>query len=131
MTTIMPTHTCFDDALDTLVELIKYDDSSGDDLRLVHALCAAPDGHLYAHAWVEFDNARGETVCVFSGLVEGEAMRFLSPGPDYYKSLQVSADVTKYTSVEALAENARTNHYGPWIERYQNYTGGKGEWEAP
>lgn len=113
---IRPTHHCFDDALDFIEELAKQRNPmvQGDRLKVVHAICLAPDGHEYAHAWVEQD----AKYVIFAGIMEGEKEWFAAEVGEYYAEHKVQ-ETTKYTPKEALAENWKHETYGPWVERYK------------
>jgi len=112
---ILPTHHCFDDALELLAILycsrFRYYS-----LRLVHAICKAPDGSgAYAHAYVS-DVESGESQ--FVGLIEGQKVIVMVSTDEYEAGLEI-IEATRYTVEEALAENLRSENYGPWIERYR------------
>lgn len=122
MTDILPTHQCFDDALDLLVEILK----SEPDIykrghlitqwRLVHGRCLAPDGHSYAHAWVE--NTHSHT-CYHVGLLNNERVILDAATPEYHAELRVQ-DCIRYTYPEALRLNRQHGHYGPWLDHLQS-----------
>jgi len=117
----MPTSHCFDNALDFisdgLIQNPEDRDALVDELLLVHGICLAPDGHPYAHAWVE-DGDR----CIFCGILDGELGYFATSHAEYYAEMRVQ-DVTRYTVRAALAHNRATNHYGPWEARYRDLCG--------
>ncbi len=114
---IYPTGTCFDDALDLMVELLKAagpveGEMLSQRLRLVHAACVWPeDGHLYAHAWLE-DIGRG--VAYITGIYNGERCHFEAPAAEYTEPLQVQ-DLIRYSYREAFHLNRASRHYGPWV----------------
>lgn len=120
MRAILPTHTCFDDALDVLADMVKASPSQTADLFLVHGLCRAPDGHLYAHAWVEWERTPADVQCVFAGILEGECGHFMGDRAAYYAEIHVE-ETTRYPVEAAIAENVRHNHYGPWVARYREH----------
>lgn len=122
MTNIFPTHHCFDDALDFLEELSKQKNPMIHRIRVVHAICLAPDGNEYAHAWVEQD---GKFV-IFAGMVDGEKQWFAGEVGEYYAEHKVQETV-KYTPREALAENLKHETYGPWVDRYKALCAPKGK----
>jgi len=113
---ILPTNTCFDDALDFITEVISANIDIKDELLksliLVHAVCIHPDGYPYAHAWVE---DRGK--CIFKGIFNGKADYFAADQKEYYKDTKV-IEVTKYTIMQAAALNAKHNTFGPWKPDY-------------
>ena len=119
MPTLMPTRHCFDDALDLISTRIMADRSLIPELTLVHAVCVAPDGSgtRYAHAWVEEVMPDGEVVCWDSALLESQLVYYAQPLSEYYPRRRVQ-ETTKYTVLEALAENYRSNHFGPWKDEY-------------
>lgn len=116
MPKIYPTHQCFDDALENLIFIMKRD---GRDivkegrLLIVHGIIE-PEGKEISHAWLERD---GKTV-IFTGILNGERFMVVGDLDEYYAKAKVK-DTTKYTLFEAYAEELRTGHYGPWVERYR------------
>lgn len=114
--TLYPTHTCFDDALDMLAQAVKANPGSyeSDELRLVHAVCVAPDGAEYSHAWVESNG----THVWFEALTNGHRVQYVSDLGEFYAEYQVK-ETTKYTPPQAWAENKKHETYGPWIDRYK------------
>lgn len=119
---IYPTHHCFDDALDFIEELAKQNNPMIHRMRVVHAICLAPDDHQYAHAWVEQD----EKFVIFAGILDGKKEWFGAEVGEYYAEHRVQ-ETTKYKPREAVAENWKHNTYGPWIERYKNLCAPKGK----
>lgn len=129
---ILPTHHCFDDALDAIQEMVRADPSIADtaDVLLVHGVCLAPpDGRRVAHAWVEVspgpgagcgDHVAGVAV-VFAGILRGEQRYFAAAREEYYVDQRV-VEATKYTIRQAWDENRRSGHYGPWLQRYRELT---------
>jgi hypothetical protein len=120
---ILPTHTCFDDALDWIVLEMKRDRKRRFDLFLVHGIMQAEDGSLYAHAWVE-DEAAGGPFCWDFGLIGDASCAYAVEKSEYYAGRRVQ-EVTRYTPMEAWRENERTTHYGPWKPEYQALCGGE------
>ncbi len=120
---ILPTGSCFDDALDFLEGLAKEHNPilRTGRLLLVHAICLAPDGHEYSHAWVEQD----EKFVIFRGIWLGVKNYFAASIDEYYRDAKVK-DTTKYTPQQACIENHNSGNYGPWVERYKKLCG-KGE----
>ena len=109
---ISPTHTCFDDALDLLVALLRQNQGRRRTLRLVHGIVLAGGSRLWAHAWLQ----EGDTV-FFSGIVDGEKSYFQGSRAEYYAEIQVQ-EHTSYTVAMALEHNRTSGHYGPWKARY-------------
>ncbi len=118
--TIYPTHACFDDALEFL-ELELNRGVALEELEreyiVVHGICVGDAGESYVHAWVEL----GPHVWQ-GGLVDVDGKRercfFAGVREDFYAEYRVRKS-TRYTVLEALAENGRTGHYGPWAEEYR------------
>jgi len=126
--TILPTHTCFDDALDYIGEVVKTDpDWAIDRLTLVHAICLAPAGPTkdrpFAHAWVEEKRDDCTTAVIQSGLLEGDKIYYVW-SPEQLAEVLRPQDVTRYTVEQAWRENERTCHYGPWKPDYAALCGG-------
>jgi hypothetical protein len=111
---LQPTHTCFDDALDYL-EAIARDASISELMqhRLVHGVCQPQGFHAIAHAWVE---VRDEAIA--AGLICGKRVFYHAPRREFYREFRPQM-MTKYTVLEAVRENRRTNHYGPWEDYYR------------
>lgn len=119
MTDILPTHTCFDDALEYLDCVLK----SGDEARLfrvrvVHGICLAPEGPLegqpFAHAWIEEDGA-----VIQAGMANGTKVYYGMDRAEFYALLRVQT-ATRYSSLEAMEQNVRTGHFGPWESSYRD-----------
>jgi hypothetical protein len=123
MQTIYPTHTCFDDAIDLMCELLKVNPKSRNVLRVVHAICRAPDGHLYAHAWLLDTESQW---ALFTGIQEGERRHFVAPVDEFERDHEVQESV-QYTPAEVVKQNFESGHYGPWIEKYRELCHKKGE----
>jgi hypothetical protein len=130
---IIPTHTCFDDALDFFEQVLVPErlPDVADDFRIVHGICVGADrGEPYAHAWVEQLRARNyfvadpgdpmpvPTELVWqAGMVNGERVYFAIDRVAFYESYQVSR-ATRYTLQTASYLNVTTGHYGPWRRNY-------------
>jgi hypothetical protein len=123
---VQPTHTCFDDAMDLLDAFATQRPDIIDDLRLVHGICLDPAGEPFSHAWLE-DTATAQVL--FVGIVNGERMNLAGDRADYYQEARVQ-ETTTYTLHEALAENTRSHHFGPWEPRYRALCRPRGSREA-
>lgn len=121
----LPTHHCFDDALDYIESRVKAEPAllRSTALILVHGIAIAPNGphqgEPYAHAWVE---ESGE--CIDSGIIKGQTgisdgqrVWYRVERDEYYASHQVQ-QTTRYTVREAWAANFTAGHYGPWEPQY-------------
>jgi hypothetical protein len=109
---LFPTHSCFDDALDLIDAWVTDDPAEYHRLILVHGICSMPGGEPYAHAWVE-----REDQCIFVGALNGQRQTMMVETVFFYLKFEVG-ETTRYTVAEAVAENARSNHYGPWKPEY-------------
>lgn len=115
---ILPTHTCFDDALDFMAERLKQDKklAFGAELLVVHGVCLAPEGRHkdrpFAHAWVEEGGRAWQ-----GGILDGEKVFYSMTVEEFCERLRPQ-HWTKYTVSQAARENHRTNHFGPWVQRY-------------
>jgi hypothetical protein len=119
MSYVLPTHTCFDDALDLIEAIVIENRREFKKLKLAHGICLMPDGEPYAHAWVE-----REGVCLFVGIIDGKRLTLAADHVEYYIDMKVQ-EVTHYTVAQAMAENKRSNHYGPWKPEYAALCGHK------
>jgi hypothetical protein len=119
MSTIAPTHTCFDDVLEYLEQLA----TAGAPARViarfvvVHAICLAPDDQQYVHAWLECDG-----LVTQAGILNGERIYYTVPLEVLRDRVRV-VEQTRYSVQQAMLENLRTGHYGPWVERYRALAG--------
>ncbi len=121
--TIYPTHVCFDDSLDLLVEILRAHEDDTDNvkrdlasnLRLCHGITNTLD-HPSAHAWVE--DLRTDVV-IFIGILDGERTMFKGRRSEYYEELKVSW-VKKYSYKQAYVLNRHSGHYGPWESRLKD-----------
>jgi hypothetical protein len=119
---VLPTHHCFDDALDYIVVRLRRDKGDADRLRLVHGIVRLPDeqpgaGERVAHAWVE------EAALVFdSGLLNGQQIVVTHPKLAFYRRMRVES-TTVYRVEEAWALNALHRTFGPWEPQYQALCG--------
>jgi hypothetical protein len=110
-----PTHTCFDDALDFITLKVKHREilsAHSTEWLIVHALCQAPDGELYAHAWVETRD-----IAISAAIIDGQHTYFETPRREYYKLFR-PVELNRYTVMEAMVLNYRHGHFGPWERRY-------------
>lgn len=117
---LMPTGSCFDDALEYLEHLSRSNPQmlvEHQALWLVHGLCRArnAEGTIYAHGWVELDGH-----CIEAGLLYGNRIYYGVRTDRYYAKRNV-IQATAYRMVDVLAENERTNNYGPWQQEYLDH----------
>ena len=116
MRNILPTHTCFTDAMELLAEAIQSNEGSAEsnELLLVHAICLLPSGEEFSHAWVE---CLGKYVW-FVGILDGKREQFAADLNEYYIDARVK-ETTKYTPIQVWQFNRKHVTYGPWEEKYQ------------
>ena len=112
---IRPTHECFDDAIDFMVQQLKIDPSlmHKRDLLLVHGICLTPDGKPFAHAWVE----QGNIVWNSGNLLEQKIYTAIDR-KQFYSECRVTHS-TKYSPREMIAYNVTFNNFGPWVLEYR------------
>ena len=115
--TILPTMTCFNDAIEYIEQVAKEDRLRAMRLVLVHAIVLMPDGpdegRQYAHAWVE------EGALVWQGgIYLGQRVYFSCLASEYLPHMRVQ-DSTRYSLLELYIENRKSGHYGPWKPEYQ------------
>jgi hypothetical protein len=125
-TTILPTHTCFDDAIEYLSWRIQMRASDASRLFLVHAICLVPQGprtgEPFAHAWVEEEMPGVPVVAWQDGFLQGKHVTYSMLAEELRAAFHVQ-ESTRYTPAEAHAENQRTMTFGPWLDRYQSLCG--------
>ena len=113
---IHPTHSCFDDALDFLANLLRDNPGLADagTVHLVHGILLTPaTSEPFAHAWVEYSGAVWQC-----GILNGKRICYGMDPTEFAEKLRPQ-DVTRYTPRQAWKENERSNTFGPWVERYQ------------
>lgn len=131
MTTLYPTHTCFDDALDYLGLVATAEGRRGlRGLALVHGICLVPEGESFvgagqpgdrfAHAWVE----SGGRV-IQGAILDGERVYFSILRVEFFEKWRVQ-DFTRYTPRQAMRQNRLSNHFGPWESKYEALTRDRG-----
>lgn len=116
---IMPTHTCFDDALEfvemRLSEKKLFADS--DELLVVHGIALAPEGERagepFAHAWVEEGDLAYQ-----AGMLMGGKVWYGVQREEFYLALRIQR-ATRYTLREAWERNRESGHFGPWEPEYE------------
>lgn len=115
--TILPTLTCFNDAIEYIEQVALEDKARALRLVLVHAIVVMPDGpdkgKLYSHAWVE-DGA----LIWQGGIIDGQRVYFSCLKTEYLRFMQVQ-DATRYNLYQLYIENRKSGHYGPWKPEYQ------------
>lgn len=117
---ILPTHTCFDDALDLLAAIAK--DRYGAilnpgiekdfEFKLCHAICVDPKGKQYAHAFVE--DEKNDQVRSMGRVAGHDAIvEYCADRKEYYDHFKV-IKVWRYDLLEAYILNRMHENYGPW-----------------
>lgn len=116
MSDLMPTHQCFDDAIEFIVEELHRDAKNAANYRVAHAICLNPHtGEPYAHAWVEGLELKPECddVVVEGFLLGGVRVWVACPRAELYRTLRPQK-IVHYTVEEWHQKNVETEHYGPW-----------------
>lgn len=118
MSDFLPTHNCFDDAVEFFIALGSEETPREeiDKYVLVHGICIAPDGTDYVHAWVE----HADDFVVQAGLVDGVRRYLRIERVNFYESWNVR-EFTVYTLDELTraCERSRGGTSGPWLPKYQ------------
>lgn len=116
MSTVYPTHTCFDDAIDIMVEFAQSHPAAitMERITLVHAICQMDDGQDFSHAWVESKHLGR---AYFKGLQNGRKELFECDAKSYRKDLK-AREITEYDYSAMVKENYRHATYGPWEKKY-------------
>jgi len=118
---LLPTGTCFDDALEYLNERVLADPSLAErsTLVLVHGIARSTDGadEPYAHAWCEEAGQAWD-----AALWNGQRIYYAVARAAFYEARRI-ADATQYTIRQACLLNYATRHYGPWLPRYRALCG--------
>lgn len=116
-----PTHRCFDDACELMDGLVKMEPMFVDLLILVHGVCTAPDGTLYAHAWVEL-----RETC-YNGVLDPDGKRhYLEFTKQFFYTAWRVVEAERYTCARALKANKETGTFGPWTEKLKALTAERG-----
>lgn len=111
--TLLPTHTCFDDAIEMIEQFLLKKRFPPDGLFLIHAI-VAPDGMKdSSHAWVEDKN----DTAFFIAILESRKVVVECSAAQYRKELHVKA-LTAYTMRETWELNKLHRTYGPWKQEY-------------
>jgi len=117
MTTLAPTHHCFDDALDFITECARERNLGG--WQVIHAVCCSPHGEIFAHAWVERPS---DGIAVSAYIINGEQTYVEVPTPTFYE-WYLPLRIFRYSIGQALRLNFRSGHYGPWEEAVRRLCG--------
>jgi hypothetical protein len=138
MTTITPTHSCFDDAME-FFEIFDLNDPEVraemfDSLRLVHGLCySVANGVRYAHGWIEErvpgddpDRQGWPEHVVWQGMAHDGGRAYFAVERTWFYGAYSVESRTVYRIDEVVAQNQASGHYGPWDPRYRAHTGGGG-----
>ena len=121
MTTLLPTRSCFNDAIEYLEWLGREAIATANralidrpDLLLVHAIVdpIGSDVGRHAHAWVE-DGAE----IVQAAILDGQKVSVRFDRAEYEAQARIEV-CTKYTMREVVDENRKHGTYGPWRDEY-------------
>jgi hypothetical protein len=116
---LLPTHHCFDDALEYLNLRVLADPTlaRGRRLELVHGLAIGDDGQPYAHAWCEEGR-----LCWDAAMADGQRIWYSVVRHEFYRARRVHT-ITRYSVRQACLENLRSGHFGPWKDEYRALCG--------
>lgn len=115
-----PTGRCFDDALDFFTET-QVPRHLWDYFHVVHGICLNPlTNERLSHGWVE--RTLGGRIDVIQAALVNDGFSefkifFAIPQVAFVAKMRPQR-VTRYTLQEAAAENAKSDHFGPWDEEY-------------
>lgn len=113
----MPTHTCFDDALDFVGRCLKVNRARGLEMIIVHGILLSPAGPTrdepFAHAWVEYNGEVWQ-----DAFLGDQRVSYAVARAEFEKTFRPQKE-TRYTVAEASRENERSGHYGPWLPEYE------------
>lgn len=118
--TIIPTHACFDDALDFFALMLDEQQLLDEhaNYRVAHGVCVgALTGEEYAHAWVEQLDAQ---LAWQAGKLRAtdELVYFALPIDAFRTTFRVRR-YTRYTLQRVAYLNQSSGHYGPWHPEYR------------
>lgn len=116
MSPLMPTHECFNDAIEFVLEELQHDNDKALAYRVVHAVCLNPHtNEPFAHAWVEGVSLEPECddAIVEGMLLDGVRVWVASPRAQLYEDLRPQK-ILRYTPAEWMEQNEKSVHYGPW-----------------
>lgn len=125
---ILPTHTCFDDCLDYIENLIKQPNSNKLAIirryQVVHGIYQITElendlntkGRPFAHGWV-FDKV--DKAAIQDGYLNGERLTYGISTKDFYSLFKI-IDETRYNLNEVYRLNVLHNNFGPWKQKYIN-----------
>lgn len=121
--TIVPTHSCFDDAIEFFELFLGDLRRAATVFRVVHGVLRGHDeGEPYGHGWVEqlpgtdfglIDFRPPARVVWQGGLIDGARVYFALDRSDFFRGYGVQR-FWSYTLQEAVEHNMRSGHYGPW-----------------
>lgn len=120
MTTLRPTHSCFDDAFNFFVVVVMPDELAAhrEHFRIVHAMCKAPGNEApYAHAWVEEAQPDGAIAWQAGYIESGELIYYAVTVPELMRVHGVMT-ATRYRPELAADIAARKRSAGPWRPEY-------------
>lgn len=128
-TVLLPTFTCFDDALEFVVAMATEEPClvMADDLFIVHGICLTcgdgddngADGAIvgrdvpYSHGWVEWHGH-----VIEAGMLDGQRV-YISSDVERWNAMHRPQHTTRYVVRQALEEAVRWQHHGPWLPEYQ------------
>lgn len=112
--TIFPTFQCFNDSMEFIDHIAGECPELMDTMVLVHGICLSDGGREFVHAWVEDIKNK---MAIFCGIYMGERVYLAAPLENFFAGYTVK-EATRYTVMEAMQNNLRTVHFGPWEKKY-------------
>lgn len=116
---ILPTNSCFDDAVEIVGLMVAENPAIVNDCGfvVVHAHCLKPvdqpdAGEPFAHAWIEHNGRLYQ-----AGIWGGRRIHFSCDAASFREGLRIQHE-TRYTMAEAVAAEA-VRGIGPWELRYR------------
>jgi hypothetical protein len=116
--TIYPTHTCFTDAMEFLVDVVKHAPATMDEYTLVHAVCLPGSDRAYAHAWIERRTPKG-TEAWQSGIWRRHRVQYAVMASELEQELRPQR-IWRYSIEDASALNRETGMLGPWVRELED-----------
>jgi hypothetical protein len=128
MTTFIPTHTCFDDALELCVWLATGGGVPTSDLhsryRVVHGICWGRDvSERFVHAWVEEASSPLGSLAWQAAIADGRVLFYALPLADFRALWRVESEL-QYTLDEVGSMVLALGHAGPWEPGYHAFASG-------
>ena len=120
---VLPTNTCFDDAMDFIMVLIR--ENKAEDIYLCHGL-VTPDPKknignkkTYSHGWIYDEQTNS---CMQWGILDGKKVGIRGDKGKFYADMGVHK-ITYYTPKQAMYYSWLYDFFGPWEPEYMKLCG--------